>query len=163
MKTLALLALLMFAAAAFAQEPEYLKHTEIHNLPDAPSTLTQKYDDVHYDKETGQFVATAHVKVFDKWFFLTHGAYLAANVFDIETSVRGKCMEGGSDSAGAERPTRSGLYSEDMIIFAAITTFDAVVKKYVPGGKYIALGPPTYGAVQHIRGGVSWYTTPGCM
>lgn len=150
---------LMLSACAFGQA--YMG-TQVHNLPDAPSAV--KYD-VRLDPDTGQYTAYEHVKVFDKWFFLTHGAYLAANIFDIETSVRGKCAEGGSDmpAGNVDRPTRKDLYTQDMIIFAAITGMDVIFKKWIPGGKYIALGPPTYGAVQHARGGIAWYTKPGCM
>lgn len=143
-------------------DPVYLK-TEVHNLPDAPSSA--KAEDINYDKETGQWVATPHVKVFDKWFLLTHGAFLAANITDIEVSVRGKCAEGGSDfpKGSTERPTRKDLYTQDMIVFSFLTGMDIVFKKWIPGGKYISLGAPIYGTVVHTRGAVKWFTTPGCM
>ena len=128
-------------------------------FPDAPEPIKYlPHGGIAHDKagELPKF------KVFDRYFVISHGAYLAANVFDIEMTHQGlarrKCVEGGFD--GEARPSRGELYAVDMTIFAAITGFDYLIYHGFRPAKWdpIRYILPSYGTAVHLKGGIDWYS-----
>jgi hypothetical protein len=113
-----ILIILLLCGSAFAQGA-----TLNDQFPEAPEPVKRMpYGDLAHDR-TGDPVKP---RVLTKTFFLVHGTYLAANVFDIEMTHQGiahhNCVEGGFD--GDPHPSRGEMYAQDMTIFSFITGLD---------------------------------------
>jgi hypothetical protein len=95
-----------------------------------------------------------------KKFIIAHSVELAANIFDIESSqhsfARG-CVEGGFDGgSGIHRPSRTEMYTQDMISFAVLGTLDWTIQRSHPPKalRWMPYANPAYGTIQHMVGGL---------
>ena len=148
-----ILIILLLCGSAFAQGA-----TLNDQFPEAPEPVKRMpYGDLAHDR-TGDPVKP---RVLTKTFFLVHGTYLAANVFDIEMTHQGiahhNCVEGGFD--GDPHPSRGEMYAQDMTIFSFITGLDylfatAHPPKWFPVHYFM----PAIAITKHLKGGIQWYS-----
>jgi hypothetical protein len=150
MKLFTLLLLFVMPLTAFAG-----------GLPDAPTPQGSFVSEgMHFNQDNQQWERNQTGRVFDKPFIISNSIAAAATVFDIETTMHGRC---GEATEFGRRPSRAELYGTDLSIFGVLFGFQALVKAtHVPGAKYWSLGIPAAESVVHFKAGAEWYTR-GCM
>jgi len=127
-------------------------------FPEAPEPIKRlPYGGFAHDK-SGE---VKEPRALTKTFLLVHGAYLAANVFDIEMTHQGvahhKCVEGGFD--GDPHPSRKEMYVIDMTIFTVVTGLDYLFAKgHPPKWLPVQYVMPSIGIGKHLKGGIAWYS-----
>jgi hypothetical protein len=128
----------------------------------------QKLDQFPIDSP-GTDIAKIKAHPFTKKFVIAHGAFLGADILDIEMTQRGlkrPCgfVEGGF--GGADRhPSRKEMYLTDGAIYAALFGFDALIQWAGDGDhsaahkafSWVPYMGPVYGTVLHLKGGIEWY------
>jgi hypothetical protein len=178
-------AFLVFLACTAMMAQESTKTSDQTATPDAPGMSASEQlerslraesatyhptppDDLWINPQSGQWerkpeYENPNFRVWDKLFIATHSVLLASVVFDAEVTHQGlahhKCLEANNEG----HISRTELYTNGLLPFAAITGFDVLVKygwrNWV--GKTITIVEPVAGTVGHIRGGVLWFTY-GC-
>jgi hypothetical protein len=92
----------------------------------------------------------------DKTWLAAQTVWLGAIVYDSELTHEGlahhRCVEGNSDLG--PHPSRRAIYLSDLPEYAVGTAFNWLVLRYV--GKPLIFEFPSYGTVQHVRGGSAW-------
>jgi hypothetical protein len=125
-------------------------------LPDAPSASSKLQADSRLVTRSWGETLTGKGST---PFWIAHGIFFAATVFDIEATHQGlahhQCVE---NSVDMPYPSRGHLYRHDMMFFAGFTVADLLLRKAgVPIAPYSAAA---VGTVVHARGGAKWLT--GC-
>jgi hypothetical protein len=140
-----LIPLLLLAAAACAQSRD--------QFPDAPEPVKPSlFGGWEKDRFPG-----VRQPVFTKKFIAAHAAFLGSTIFDVEMTQhcihRGTCVEGNGES---RREGRVGMYTNDLIPFAVLTGFDALIQWGHPpkAFRWLPYLAPAYGTVVHLRGGI---------
>jgi hypothetical protein len=124
-----ILFLLLFCIPAFGQLAGQLED----QFPEAPEPIKpMPYGGWAHDKAGEPKVSSPWTKKF----IIAHSVELAANIFDIESSqhsfARG-CVEGGFDGgSGIHRPSRTEMYTQDMISFEVLGTLDWIIQRSHP-------------------------------
>ena len=129
-------------------------------LPDAPSTVRNS-NNIGYLDRRGNLVYPNDKprKLLSKPFLAAHAVFLAATVFDVETTHQGlahhMCVE---QNGSSPLPSRGELYKTHLLEFGAFTGMDLLFQAaHFKGAPYVGA---IVGTIKHVNGGTRWIT--GC-